>query len=378
MKLSIFIATRNGTSRNPSGTFAQLLQRCAELADELVVVVDDTSTDDTFDVAKHYTPNAYFFAHDPLFIEMQRQAFYRCTGDWIFAADDDDKLSSRWTRPVLERLMNLRSVTHYWVPSRYLVSDELYLATAPYVGHFSPQFYRNIESIAVLPQNLHQQMAFAGEPAYLAGLYTDAMNFAWHDRDAREAKLLSYDEAYDEAETGFDQHRFYRYEDFYFETRAIEDTAAPAVMEPITEKGVPAGIHVRIIDAPPTMTAGQTYWVTVRIVNNSHRALLPQSEFIRWGGLAVSYRWSPGSQKHNEPHVRTPFPARILPAHQHDALVRVRAPETPGEHELQRDILEERTWLSSGGDGGSCERRAVDVRTLVWPPHIEPSTHPRE
>ncbi len=371
MNLSIFTATRNGSTRNPPGTFEQLLQKFQELADELIVLVDDTSTDDTFDVAKKFTKNVYSFAHDPLFIEMQRQAFYRCSGDWIFAADDDDKLSSRWTRPVFDTLMNMRSVTHYWVPSRYLVSDELYLATAPYIGHFSAQLYRNIESIAVLPQNLHQQMAFAGEPAYLAGLYSDAMNFAWHDRESREAKLRSYDEAYDEAETGFDQHRFYRYEDYYFETRPIQETHAPALMEPIAEKATPPGIHVRILDAPEAMTAGQTYWVTVRIVNNSHRALLPQSEFIRWGALAVSYRWAPGSQKQNESPVRTPFPARVLPAHQHDALVRVKAPDDPGEHELRIDILEEGSWLSGAADGGSCEMRAIDVRPLVWPPHID-------
>ena len=236
MKLSIYIATRNGSSRNPPGTFANLLQQFKELADDLVVLVDDTSTDDTFEIAKGFTKSVYSFAHDPLFIEMRRQSFYRCNGDWIFAADDDDKLSSLWTRPVFERLMRLRSVTHYWVPTRYLVSEDLYLSTAPYIGHCSASFYRNIESIAVLPSKLHQQMAFAGEPAYLAGLYTDAMNFAWSDRNTREATLRTYDEAYDEWGTGFDQTRFYLYEDYYFETRRIDDSKMPMIMESIKKK----------------------------------------------------------------------------------------------------------------------------------------------
>jgi glycosyltransferase involved in cell wall biosynthesis len=377
MKLSIYIATRNGSSRNPPGTFADLLQRFKELADELVVLVDDTSTDDTSVVAKKFTKNVFSFVHDPLFIEMQRQAFYRCSGDWIFAADDDDKLSSRWTRPLLEKLMSLRSVTHYWVPSRYLVSDDLYLSTSPYIGHFSAQFYRNIESIAVLPKYLHQQTAFAGEPAYLAGLYTDAMNFAWHDREAREAKLRSYDEAYDEADTGFDQTRFYRYEDYYFETRPIGSSMMPAVMEPVKDEGVARGVHVRILDPPQSMTIGQAYWVTARIVNNSHRALLPQSEFVRWGTLALGYHWSPESDK-EEANLRTPFPARILPNHQHDALVKIKAPDVPGSYRLQIDILEEdRTWFSKLADGGAYEASSVEVKPLVWPPRVgsRPGAH---
>ena len=52
MKLSIYMATRNGSTRNPPGAFAQLLERLRDLADELVVAVDYSSTDDTFEVAK--------------------------------------------------------------------------------------------------------------------------------------------------------------------------------------------------------------------------------------------------------------------------------------------------------------------------------------
>ncbi len=374
MKLSFYVATRNGSSRNPPGTFATLLQQYKELGDELVVLVDDTTTDDTFDIAKNFTPNVHRFAHDPLFIEMQRQAFYRCSGDWIFAADDDDRMGSNWTRPILDELMSRRTVTHYWVPTRYLVSDDFYLSTAPYIGHFSAQFFRNIESIAILPSNLHQQIAFAGEPAYLAGLYMDAMNFTWHDRASREAKVRTYDEAHDEANTNFDQSRFYLYEDYYFETERREDCAAPAVMEPIDSSETPRGIHVRILSAQSSMTVGQTYWATVRIVNNSDRALLPQSEFLRWGELALGYRWLPLTENAGAgTQPQTPFPARLLPGHQHDALIRVQAPAVPGTRQLKVDILEEnRSWLSDAEPAGSFETREVQIRPLVWPPTTEP------
>lgn len=366
MKLSFFVATRNGSSRNPPGTFAATLRQYRELGDELVVVVDDTTSDDTFDVAKEVTPNVHLFVHDPLFIEMHRQAFSRCRGDWIFAADDDDRLSSNWTRPLFDALMRNRPVTHYWVPTRYLVDAQTYISTAPYIGHFSVQLFRNIESIAVLPRNLHQQLAIAGEPVYLCGLWMDAMNFAWHDRASREAKLAIYEEAHDEAHTNFDQRRFYLYEDYYFETEAVEDERDAAVLQQASAESGP-GVSVRILRAPIKMTVGQTYWVAVRLINNSARVLLPQSEFIRWGQLSLSYRWNHGESTPQDP--QTPFPARIAPGFQHDALVRVKAPSSPGSYALSIDILEEQTArISEASDAGTFETRKIEVRPLTWRP----------
>ena len=373
MKLSIFLATRNGASRNPPGKFSSLLQRLRALADELVVVVDDTSTDDTFAVAEEFTKSVFPFAHDPMFSEMRRQSFSRCTGDWIFWVDDDDWLNRLWTRAVFDRLMSRKSVTHYWIPARHIVSEEgSYLSTAPYIGHVMALLHRNIDSIAVLPMKLHQQMAIAGEPAYLAGLYVEPMDFVWHDRSYREQKLNTYEEAYDEEGTGFDQRRFYLYEDYYFEARRPEESYEPKIMQRIEAGDAAPGLHVKILDSPEKMTAGQTYWLTVRITNNSDRILLPQSEFISWGTLAVTYRWSGGAAPlADAANIHTPFPARIEPQHEHDALIRVKAPDVPGVYLLQPDILEEsKRWFSESAYAGVFDAKEFEVVPLVWPPKI--------
>src|SRR5581483_4849712 len=215
-----------------------------------------------------------------------------------------------------------------------------YITTAPYIGHLHLLLHRNIESLMAMPTKLHQQPAFAGEPAYLAGMFVNAMDFAWHDRAFREEKVRTYDESFDE-ETPFDQRRFYLYEDYYYETATIDDSAALKVMSPVA-RAAETGVRVRFLESPETMTVGQTYWVTVRITNNSSRTMLPQSELIRWSDFAVGYRWN------GEPvaDLRTPFPARILPAHEHDALVQVRAPAVPGTYRLQVEIVEKERPLS--------------------------------
>ena len=369
MKLSFYLATRNGSTRNPPNTFAHLLERLRELGDELVVAVDYATTDDTFEVARQYTANVNHFAHDPMWAEMRRQSFRRCTGDWIFAVDDDDRLSSRWSRDILERMMASRPTTHYWIPSRYFVNEQgSYLSVAPWIGHSSVQLYRNIESIASIPTTLHYQLAIAGEPAHLAGLYMDAMDFAWHARTDREQKVRSYDEAHDETVTQFDQARFYLYEDYYYETRLADDSFAPAIMSPASEDGRGAGIYVRMLDCPREMTAGQTYWVTVRITNLTDRVLLPQSEFIRWGTLTIVPSWSPESP--SAAANGAPFPARIMPGHEHDSLVKITAPQSAGSYELGMDILEEKRSV----EGIRSEAKQVDVVPLVWPPRMAGAT----
>ena len=104
MKLSAFVATRNGATRNPPGHFAGLLARLRELSDELVVAIDSTTDDDTADVARGYTKSVSSFEHDPAFGEMRRQSFERCSGDWILHMDDDVLLGKHWTRGRLEDL----------------------------------------------------------------------------------------------------------------------------------------------------------------------------------------------------------------------------------------------------------------------------------
>ncbi len=370
MKLSIYVATRNGSTRNPPGTFVHLLESLRNLADEIVVAVDYSTTDDTFDAARQFTQNVYHFAHDPMWAEMRRQSFRKCTGDWIFALDDDDRLSSRWSREILEGLMRSRPTTHYWIPSRFFVNESgSYLSIAPWIGHSSVQLYRNIESIASIPTTLHQQLAIAGEPAYLAGLYVDAMDFVWHNRATREAKIRSYDEAHDEEVTQFNQARFYLYEDYYFETRRADDAFAPAIMEPLSESGIEAGVHVRFLDCPGRMTAAQTYWVTIRIINKTDQPLLPQSEFIRWGSLAFAYSWT-GGGANLAPAVRTPFPARIMPGHQHDALLKVTAPREAGVYGFCTDMLQDDRIL----EAVRRETRTIEIVPLIWPPKVAPGT----
>ncbi len=368
MKLSAVVGTKNGSGRLPA-----LLEKLNELADEVVVLVDSTTTDATADVARKCGATVHAFVHDPHFIEMRRQMLERCSGDWILNLDDDEMINARWSRSVLDEIMQERSITHCWFSSRNLVPPgDRYIRTAPLYPDWGMRMFRNIPSIAALPASLHEAWHIAGEPLFVADLHRYHWDFVWNDRAAREAKMAAY-RAADSNNPG-DEHALY--EDYYFEAEQItEKDSAPA--DSVYEQW-PVGnnVDLHLSDVPSTMTVGQRYVARVAIANGSSRTLLPQSEFIRWGTLELATRWfarQEGTDTRGE--FATPFPGRIEPGRSLPALANVKAPDTPGEYWLQADIREAGCWFSELPNRGHYERKLVRVVPLVWPASRRASTN---
>ncbi len=362
LKLSAVIGTKNGAGRIPA-----LLEKLTELADETVVLVDSTTTDATAGVAKRYGASVYTFEHDPHFIEMRRQMTERCTGDWLLNLDDDEMINARWSRSVLDEIMNDRSVTHCWFASRNLVPPgDRYVRTAPLYPDWGMRMFRNISSIAVLPTFLHEAWHIAGEPLFVADLHRYHWDFVWNGRAAREAKVAAY-RAADPNNPG-DKHTLY--EDYYFETEMLtEKDAAPPESVYEQHQVSDGSVSVYVDDAAAAMTVGQRYAVRVTIANGTSRTLLPQSEFIRWGTLELVTRWfdrEEGGAEIGEPQ-RAPFPGRIGCGHMLPALAAVQAPSEPGDYWLQADIREDGRVLSDRRSSASA-RAKVKVTALVWPP----------
>ncbi len=363
MKLSAVVGTKNGSGRIPA-----LLEKLRELADEVVVLVDSTTTDATAEVAGKCGATVHTFVHDPHFIEMRRRMLECCSGDWILNLDDDEMVNARWTRAALDEIMRDRTITHCWFPSRNLVPPgDRYVRTAPLYPDWGMRMFRNLPSILVLPAYLHEAWRVAGEPRFAADLHRYHWDFVWNDRASREAKVAAY-RAADPNNAG-EKHTLY--EDFYFETERItEKDSAPAEsayeQQPIRE----GGVDVHLSEFPSTMTVGQQYAVRVTIANGSSQALLPQSEFIRWGTLELVTRWfarQEGTDTHGEIS-KTPLPGRVEPGRTLPALAFVKAPAEPGDYWLQPDIRDERGLFFSERGDGICDRKLVKVTPLVWPP----------
>lgn len=84
-------------------------------ADEIVVVIDSSTTDNSEEIVKKYTDKIYHFDWCDDFSKMRNFAKDKCTGDWIYSIDADHQLLTPISevKKVLEktkaRVLNIKS-----------------------------------------------------------------------------------------------------------------------------------------------------------------------------------------------------------------------------------------------------------------------------
>ena len=96
MKLSIVLATRNEEKN-----IGACLQSVKDIADEMVVV-DESSTDRTREIAKKYGAKVYKVKHEPIFHKTKQKALEKASGDWILQLDADERVTPELAEEIRE------------------------------------------------------------------------------------------------------------------------------------------------------------------------------------------------------------------------------------------------------------------------------------
>ncbi len=107
MKLSVAILTFNEEKN---------IKDCLESvkwADE-IILIDEKSSDKTVDIAKKYTQNITLVDHEVMFHKNKQKALDKCTGNWIFQIDADERVSPELKEEILSVLKSYKS--GYQVP----------------------------------------------------------------------------------------------------------------------------------------------------------------------------------------------------------------------------------------------------------------------
>ncbi len=95
-KLSVVLATRD-EEENIGGC----LRSVKDIADE-IVVVDESSTDKTREIAKKYGARVYKVKHEPIFHKTKQKALDKATGDWILQLDADERVTPGLAKEIRE------------------------------------------------------------------------------------------------------------------------------------------------------------------------------------------------------------------------------------------------------------------------------------
>jgi hypothetical protein len=228
-----------GITWNSGNRLERWITRAREYADEVVLLVDESSTDDTYDIARDHADSVRLVEHPPYIEVYYDLALRHAQGDWILWLDDDEVMG-RGLADTRDDLLSERSLTHYSLPYRWVVGDEAapdgtarWLTTFPWHPNPRPRLIRNIPSIFWHRGRLHSPLEIAGDGRILAPdeAVVYHLDLAWRSRAEREAKVARY-----RGNNAPSCEEYYLYEDY-----AATLTSEP-VPEPLEREALPAGL----------------------------------------------------------------------------------------------------------------------------------------
>lgn len=362
MRLTLLVLAINGEKK-----LARILPSLREIADELVIGVDDTTTDASAEVARQFTGRVYPVPHAGFAgrgraedLNAVEWMLPYSRGDWLLRIDHDETLSPQWhDRGYVANLLDDRYATHYCIPRRWLVPPgDRYISSRHWHPDYQLRLFRNIPSLLNFNRTPHAPVYVAGERRYLTDSWILHWDYVWHDRPAREAKVAFYREI-----QSYTAEEFYLYEDQEYETRPLDFTWPAASAERNGSGGGPFSAVLEIVDCPAAMRAGDTATMAVRITNLSSRMFRPESPGVYPANVLAAYHWRAADGRAERDlfeGARHSMPKRLWPGESALIFLRVEAPSKPGDYLWQPDLVEEGVaWFSSHSAIPSCAVRVI-------------------
>ncbi len=113
-KLSVVISAYNEASK---------IAACLEtvrFADE-IIVVNNSSTDNTLEIAKQYTPHVFTRKNNLMLNINKNFGFSQASGDWILSLDADERVTPE-LRTEMQKILKKESETQgYWIPRKNII-----------------------------------------------------------------------------------------------------------------------------------------------------------------------------------------------------------------------------------------------------------------
>jgi predicted RNA-binding protein YlxR (DUF448 family) len=296
LNLSAVVLTKNGAGR---------IEHCLEsivaanAAREIVVCVDQFSTDDTVQIAQRFTPHVYLLRTHGCIEYSLREMAALCSGDLVLRVDDDERLGGAWGDAKTEMLARYNDVTHFWTPRRWIVPPgDRFISSRPWFPDLQLRLFRNDSNIVDWPKKIHDHMIVRGRGLILTDRWIDHYDLVFRSRQERERKCLYYREQRPQK----DMSCFYLWEDQVVELSDMAPAAlrdalarvAPGIDERRTGRRVPCGRGAEICfssggNSDPYKGDGWSLAEPWGTWTEGYRAdlILPLKEHFRGGVLAT-------------------------------------------------------------------------------------------
>ncbi len=158
-KLSVVISVFNEEEK---------IEKCLKsvlFADE-IIVVNNSSTDKTIDIAKKYAASIITQPNDPLLIDIQKNiGFKKAKNDWILSIDADEIVTPELRLELEELLKNENLKNGYFIPRKNIIFGKQIDYTGWYPDHQLRLFRKNKGEFK--NSHVHEGIQVDGEKDYL-------------------------------------------------------------------------------------------------------------------------------------------------------------------------------------------------------------------
>ncbi len=148
------------------------IEKCLKsvlFADE-IVVVDNSSTDKTAEIAKKYTKKVFEQKNNPLEVDLQKNfGFEKASSEWILSIDADEEVSPELEEEI-ESIINNKSsiinnVNGYWIPRKNIIFGKFIEHTGWYPDPQLRLFKKGKGKF--VKAHVHEPIKLEGESSYL-------------------------------------------------------------------------------------------------------------------------------------------------------------------------------------------------------------------
>lgn len=212
-----------------------------------------------------------------------------CESDWVFLIERDEQLSPEWQQNQWRQILETTQLTHFWIPRRWMVSNERYISSNPWCPDFQLRLFRNnIEGIT-FPTRLHDTIHVPGPSGCLRNLAMHHHVLWLCSRATREGRVLHYEQLRPGGAAG----HYYLYENYAPREARLPE---PVELDPRREilpmaKLSPEQVGEVSLEAkgvPEAVGVSELFWVDVEVTNASAETLHSRPPF---SPVHLSYHW---------------------------------------------------------------------------------------
>ncbi len=158
-KLSVVISAFNEEKK---------IEQCLKsvsFADE-IVVVNNSSTDKTEEIAKKYTKNVYTQPNDIQKIDLQKNfGFSKASGDWILSLDADERITKELAGEIKNVIKSNANYDGYWIPRKNYIFGKWIEHTGWYPDNQLRLFKKGSGKFE--SEHVHEHIKINGELGFL-------------------------------------------------------------------------------------------------------------------------------------------------------------------------------------------------------------------